>query len=52
MINFDTSPQELAHGERVAQMLVAHVLRIVWDVGAELPATQRGEGGFGSTGKH
>jgi len=52
MINFDTAAQTLAHGERVAQMLVAQVLRITWNVVDSLPASGRGEGGFGSTGRH
>lgn len=50
MINFDTSPQEIAHGERIAQLLIARVLRIDWEEVDILPASLRGEGGFGSTG--
>jgi dUTP pyrophosphatase len=52
LINFDPEPQTLAHGERVAQLLVARVARIVWEPATELPASLRGSGGFGSTGKH
>jgi dUTP pyrophosphatase len=51
MINFDSEPQTLAHGERIAQMLVAQVVRIAWAVVDELPPSGRGEGGFGSTGR-
>ena len=51
LINFDTAPQTLAHGERIAQMLVAQVLRIEWQPAEELPASGRGAGGFGSTGR-
>jgi dUTP pyrophosphatase len=50
MVNFDTSPQEIAHGERIAQLLIARVLRIDWEEVDILPASLRGEGGFGSTG--
>jgi dUTP pyrophosphatase len=50
LINFDTRPQTLEHGERIAQMLVAPVLRIEWRPVEALPATERGAGGFGSTG--
>jgi dUTP pyrophosphatase len=50
MINFDALPQELAHGERIAQLLIAHVVRINWQEVESLPATGRGSGGFGSTG--
>jgi dUTP pyrophosphatase len=52
LINFDSQPQTLAHGERVAQLLVARVLRIDWRPVDSLPSSQRGEGGFGSTGRH
>jgi dUTP diphosphatase len=51
LINFDTSPQRIAHGERIAQMLVAHVIRIEWVESGALPETERGHGGFGSTGR-
>ena len=52
LINFDTAPQEIAHGERIAQLLIAQVLRIQWEPAAELPESGRGVGGFGSTGRH
>lgn len=51
LINFDSMPQEIAHGERIAQMLIARVLRIEWEVVSELSDTGRGAGGFGSTGR-
>jgi dUTP pyrophosphatase len=51
MINLDGAPQEIGHGERIAQLLVASVLRIDWKVADTLPATERGSGGFGSTGR-
>jgi dUTP pyrophosphatase len=51
IINFDREPQTLEHGERVAQLLVAAVLRIEWEPTESLPGSGRGEGGFGSTGR-
>ncbi|HSL71834.1 MAG TPA: dUTP diphosphatase [Longimicrobiales bacterium] len=51
LINFDVEPQEIVHGERIAQLLVARVLRIAWHEADELPASGRGAGGFGSTGR-
>lgn len=51
LINHDTAPQELEHGERVAQLLVAPVGRIEWQPGEALPESGRGAGGFGSTGR-
>lgn len=38
-------------GDRIAQLVVAPVVRVVWDEVSALPETTRGEGGFGSTGK-
>ena len=51
LINFDTAPQEIAHGERIAQLLIAQVTRIVWQLSDSLPESGRGAGGFGSTGR-
>lgn len=38
-------------GERIAQLKVASYEKITWEEVHELPETERGEGGFGSTGK-
>lgn len=51
LINLDREPQEIAHGERIAQMLIARVIRIHWVPSEGLPESGRGEGGFGSTGR-
>jgi dUTP pyrophosphatase len=51
LINLDSAPQEVAHGERIAQLLVARVIRIEWEPADTLPETGRGAGGFGSTGR-
>lgn len=51
IINHDGAPQTIEHGERVAQMVVARVRRIRWDEIEELPESERGAGGFGSTGR-
>ncbi|GAB3499638.1 dUTP diphosphatase [Nocardiopsis coralliicola] len=51
LLNTDTSaPVKLARGDRVAQLVVQRVARAVFTEAAELPASERGEGGFGSTG--
>lgn len=53
LINFDAAAQKIAHGERIAQLLVARTFRIEWEPVDALPAdAHRGEGGFGSTGRH
>jgi dUTP diphosphatase len=51
LINFDTAKQTIAHGERIAQLLVARVVRIEWSLADALPDSERGAGGFGSTGR-
>lgn len=50
MVNLDPAPSTIAHGERIAQLLVAPVARLEWESVDALPATERGTGGFGSTG--
>ncbi|HWV58850.1 MAG TPA: dUTP diphosphatase [Longimicrobiales bacterium] len=50
-INFDSEPQALEAGERVAQLLVAQVMKIEWEPAESLPPSERGAGGFGSTGR-
>jgi dUTP pyrophosphatase len=52
LINLDRDTQRVVHGERIAQLLVARVSRIVWQPAGALPPTGRGTGGFGSTGRH
>ena len=50
LVNLDGSEQTIAPGERIAQLVVAPVaLAEVVEV-AELDSTERGAGGFGSTG--
>ena len=51
LINLDREPQRVDHGERIAQLLVARVMRIEWEPADTLPETARGAGGFGSTGR-
>ncbi|MFV0512992.1 MAG: dUTP diphosphatase [Jhaorihella sp.] len=50
VMNAGTEPFAIAHGARIAQMVVAPVLRARFDPVDVLDATARGEGGFGSTG--
>lgn len=51
LINHDREPQEIEHGERIAQLVLARVIRIEWKAVQSLPETERGVGGFGSTGR-
>ncbi|MEQ5789228.1 dUTP diphosphatase [Erythrobacter sp. NFXS35] len=52
LINLGTEPFAVQRGDRVAQLVLAPVVQAVWDEVAELDTTDRGEGGFGSTGGH
>jgi dUTP pyrophosphatase len=52
LINHGDEPFAIARGDRVAQLVLAPVVQAAWSEVAELDATERGEGGFGSTGGH
>ena len=49
--NHSAEPQTIAHGDRVAQLLVTPVYTPGFVEAQELSDTLRGAGGFGSTGK-
>ena len=49
--NHGTEAQTVAHGERIAQMVITPVLTPAYEASVELSDTGRGQGGFGSTGK-
>jgi dUTP pyrophosphatase len=53
VILYNSSNQDLhiGHGDRVAQMVVAPVQQVGFALKASLSDTERGQGGFGSTGK-
>lgn len=50
LINYGTEPFVIQHGERIAQMVVAPVVQARFEEAQVLSATERGTGGFGSTG--
>ncbi len=52
LINLGDEPFSIERGMRIAQLVIAPVTRIVWDERQSLPKTDRGSGGFGSTGTH
>ena len=49
--NHGQQSQVVAHGERIAQLLVTPVLAPAFEECDDLTDTQRGTGGFGSTGR-
>ena len=50
MINHGKAPYVVKNGDRVAQLVIAEVTKIEWEETGDLPDSERGEGGFGSTG--
>lgn len=50
LVNLGEEPFTVARGDRIAQMVVAPVVRVAWDEVGSLDTTARGAGGFGSTG--
>ncbi|MEA2795526.1 MAG: dUTP pyrophosphatase [Bradyrhizobium sp.] len=51
LVNHGDAPFSVRRGERIAQMVIAAVVRVELVPAAELSATKRGNGGFGSTGR-
>ncbi|WP_405109972.1 dUTP diphosphatase [Phaeobacter sp. BS52] len=52
VMNAGDAPFEIAHGDRIAQMVVAPVLQARFQLVDGLSDSARGSGGFGSTGQH
>ena len=48
--NHSNAPQTVAKNERIAQLVIAPFLTAEFNEVAELDSTERGAGGFGSTG--
>lgn len=51
LINHGDAPFEIRRGDRIAQMVVAPVTSVRFELREALDETQRGAGGFGSTGR-
>lgn len=52
LINHGAEPFAIARGDRIAQIVLAPVLQAAWNEVDALDETERGMGGFGSTGGH
>ena len=52
LINHGAEAFSIARGDRIAQLVLAPVTQAQWEEAAELDETERGAGGFGSTGGH
>ena len=51
LINLSQEPFEIKDSERIAQMIISKHETVEWQLVETLNETQRGEGGFGHTGK-
>ncbi|MBT8460828.1 MAG: dUTP diphosphatase [Boseongicola sp.] len=51
LINQSDEPFRISHGDRIAQMIIAPVVQARFESADSLSETDRGEGGFGSTGQ-
>jgi dUTP pyrophosphatase len=50
LVNLGQEDFTIRRGDRIAQMVVARHERVAWEEVGSLDETQRGQGGFGSTG--
>lgn len=51
LINLGADAVEIRRGERIAQLLITPVPEVLWRRAQQLEQTERGEGGFGSSGR-
>jgi dUTP pyrophosphatase len=49
LVNLGREPIRIRRGDRIAQLVVAPVARVVWQEAGALAESERGAGGFGST---
>lgn len=52
LVNLSNEPFTIEPGERIAQLVLAKVEKLDWDEVLFLAETDRGDSGFGSTGKY
>lgn len=50
LINHGNSPFKIKHGDRIAQIAIEESHKLTWDLVGGIEDTERGSGGFGSTG--
>jgi dUTP pyrophosphatase len=50
LVNQSQEPFTIRRGDRIAQLIIAPVVRAQWQVTEKLDETERGSGGFGHTG--
>ena len=52
LVNLSQEDFTIQNGERIAQMIISSYKQAEWEEVVELDESERGEGGFGHTGKH
>ncbi len=52
LINLSNEDFVINHGERIAQMIISAYKQVDWEEVNQLEESDRGDGGFGHTGKH
>jgi dUTP pyrophosphatase len=52
LINLSGEKQIINPGDRIAQLVIQRIEKIVWELVTDLTETVRNSGGFGSTGKN
>ncbi len=52
LVNLSQEDFVVANGERIAQMVISSYNQVDWEEVEQLEESERGEGGFGHTGKH
>jgi dUTP pyrophosphatase len=50
-MNLSDEVFEIKQGDRIAQAVFSKIEKVIWDEGKDLNNTERGQGGFGHTGK-
>jgi dUTP pyrophosphatase len=50
LVNVSNEDVHIETGERIAQLVFAPVIQAKWEIATEISTTERGSGGFGSTG--
>ncbi|HEY4875856.1 MAG TPA: dUTP diphosphatase [Puia sp.] len=51
LINLSNEEHYIAHGDRVAQIIVSKIEKVKWKTSKRINVTKRSDGGFGHTGK-
>ena len=52
LVNLSNEKVTIEPGERIAQLVIANYIQVEWQEQDGLEETERGAGGFGSTGRH